>query len=153
MLLDFTEGTVVAEPWERPHALVVRLAVHPDYEGYIVTGPDYQFFPLLPVPEESFENFAVHEFSFRRQHLQDSPIWVYTAYTDGTRIQPASFALEVRQEGANGWWINIMPSWSYTVPVLTFRLPLPDYEPDRQDPHVVPPARTSDWALLSGSKL
>lgn len=149
MLLDFTEGNVIALPWDRPGALVVRLAKHPDYEGYIVTGPDYRFFDLTPVSDESFEDFEVCEFSFRRPHLQDSPVWVYTAYTDGTRIQPASYALEVRLEGENGWWLNVAPSWSYTVPILTFRVPLLDFDPDGLDPGVVPPARTSDWVRLT----
>lgn len=157
MLIDFTEGAIVALPHEEPRTLVLRIADHPDYEGFIAVGDGFSSLMLQPVEDESFEPFRVFELVVGRRHLTgtETTFWIHTAQTDGTDLTRGSYSLTLQHEGGNGWWLEVQQDtteWAhqshFALLGAVFRVPLPDFDPAfERVPEVV--EREADWAKLS----
>lgn len=158
MLIDFTEGAVTAIPHEAPRSLVVRIADHPDYGGFIGAGDGSTVMPLQPVEDESFEPFQVFELIVARRHLTgtETTFWIYSAQTDGTHLTRGGYSLTVQHEGSNGWWLEVQQDtteWAhqshFSLLGPTFRLPLPDFDPDFTGAAAEVVEREPDWAKLA----
>jgi hypothetical protein len=154
MLIDFTERAVTPLPHEMPRSLVLRIADHPDHEGFIAVSLDYETPYLSPVEEETFYPFCVYELSVGRKHLDgdQTPFWVYSARTDGEDFDRCHFLINLTHEGHNGWWVEIQRNpigVGYTpVEEAVFRLPLLDFDPDFS-PALEVIEREADWAKLA----
>ena len=155
--MDFTEGAIAALPQQAPRSLVLRIADHPDYEGFIALSDGYSALSLQPVEDESFEPFRVFELVVGRRHLTgtETTFWIHSAQTDGTDITRGSFSLTLQHEGGNGWWLEVQQDttdWTYEAHFTrlgaVFRVPLPDFDPSfEREAEVV--EREADWAKLS----
>ena len=158
MLIDFTEGTVTALYLEYPKALVLRIADHPDYEGFISLGGDYKTPKLTPVKDDSFDAFRVYDLWVRTVHLDhtstSTDIWLYSAYTDGEITDRCSYYMRLSREGANGWWCDteaVNPQErSPHFGTQPFRLPLPSYDPNWTPTPEPAVERIPDWERLGG---
>lgn len=157
MLIDFTEEAVTAIPHEKPRSLVIRIADHPDYEGFIDVPGESETALLREVEDETFEHFNVHELWVRRDRLKGGSVsfWIFSARTDGDHIDQCQFIVTVQHEGGNGWWVQIrrQPT-GLSVGFLAeavFRLPLPDFDPDFEEP-LEPVIREPDWAKLASEE-
>lgn len=155
MLLDFTEGTATALYQERPRRLIIRIADHPSYEGFVAVGLQWEH-PTCEVAEEvSFGDFMVCDYAIIARYVasRETPIHVQTAYTDGTTFGVASYHLVVTREGDNGWWIQVRrraTHQTYFPDDNVFRLPLVDFDPAFTEDEVASAeVRAPDWERLA----